>query len=187
MIKQIVPDRLYESGYGTGSESVSKVLEGKLKDRQSINRKLVGQIGESSAVFYLKNKGYRIVGRNIRFSRGEVDILALKDGVVRLVEVKAGLSRFVRSVKSNVSPETNFNLRKVAKLKSIAQEIVSSYPFPFNHLLDFDVKNGSETMVLRDSDDVNVQIEGVVVVINIRKSSVDSVTIRHYEDLENVS
>jgi Holliday junction resolvase-like predicted endonuclease len=184
MIKHDVIQNRGNGGYGQESESVSNVLQKRLRDKGIIDRKLVGQIGESSAVFYLKNKGYRIVGRNIRFSRGEVDILALKDGVVRLVEVKAGLSRFVRSRKTNVSPETNFSTRKISKLKSIAQEIVSSYPFPFNYLLDFDVKNGTESMILRDSDDISVQIEGVAIVINIRKNTVDSVNVRHYESIE---
>ena len=47
-----------------------------------------GQIGESSAVSFLKNKGYKILETNYRNKIGEIDIIAQKDNRVIFVEVK---------------------------------------------------------------------------------------------------
>ena len=47
-----------------------------------------GALGESAAVNYLISKGYRILERNWRFKKLEVDIIASKDDVIAFVEVK---------------------------------------------------------------------------------------------------
>jgi putative endonuclease len=52
-------------------------------------RRLFGQEGESAAEQYLKNKGYRIVTRNLRSSVGELDLIAEDGQVLVFVEVKA--------------------------------------------------------------------------------------------------
>ncbi len=52
-------------------------------------RRLFGQEGESAAEQYLRNKGYRILARNVRSSVGELDLVAEDDQVLVFVEVKA--------------------------------------------------------------------------------------------------
>ncbi|MGH7184192.1 MAG: YraN family protein [Nitrospiraceae bacterium] len=52
-------------------------------------RRSVGQEGESAAEQYLRQKGYRIVGRNLRSSVGELDLVAEDGQVLVFVEVKA--------------------------------------------------------------------------------------------------
>jgi putative endonuclease len=52
-------------------------------------RKLFGQEGESAAEQYLRNKGYRILARNVRSSVGELDLVAEDGQVLVFVEVKA--------------------------------------------------------------------------------------------------
>ena len=52
-------------------------------------RKLFGQAGESAAEEYLRRKGYRILGRNLRSSLGELDLVAEDGQVLVFVEVKA--------------------------------------------------------------------------------------------------
>jgi len=52
-------------------------------------RRSVGQEGESTAEQYLRQKGYRIVGRNLRSSVGELDLVAEDGQVLVFVEVKA--------------------------------------------------------------------------------------------------
>ncbi|HHX77342.1 MAG TPA: YraN family protein [Firmicutes bacterium] len=47
-----------------------------------------GAIGEEAATIYLQRKGYRIITRNYRCSLGELDIIAEKEQVLVLVEVK---------------------------------------------------------------------------------------------------
>ena len=49
----------------------------------------VGTLGEDIACQFLLRKGYTILQRNYRKPWGEIDIIALKQGTVRFVEVKA--------------------------------------------------------------------------------------------------
>ena len=55
-------------------------LSGKNKD--------LGARGEDYACKVLRKKGYKIIDRNVRFNRGELDIIARKKGVISFVEVK---------------------------------------------------------------------------------------------------
>ena len=51
-------------------------------------KKNIGDIGENLAADMLENSGYRIVIRNYRTKAGEIDIIAVKDGVMHFLEVK---------------------------------------------------------------------------------------------------
>ena len=53
-----------------------------------MNKKWVGNAGESIACAYLKKIGYKILERNFRYEGGEIDIIALDKGVTVFVEVK---------------------------------------------------------------------------------------------------
>lgn len=48
-----------------------------------------GKEGEEIAVNFLVEKGYRIVYRNFRYLKAEVDIIAEKDDMMVMVEVRA--------------------------------------------------------------------------------------------------
>ena len=48
----------------------------------------LGKLGEDLAVNYLIDNGYQILERNWRSGHKEIDIIALKDGVLAIVEVK---------------------------------------------------------------------------------------------------
>lgn len=48
-----------------------------------------GREAEATAERYLRHKGYRIIGRNIRLATGELDLVAETGGRVVFVEVKA--------------------------------------------------------------------------------------------------
>ncbi|OIO67780.1 MAG: YraN family protein [Zetaproteobacteria bacterium CG12_big_fil_rev_8_21_14_0_65_55_1124] len=47
-----------------------------------------GRKAEDKAALHLRLKGYRILDRNARLGRGELDIVAVKDGILAFVEVK---------------------------------------------------------------------------------------------------
>ena len=49
----------------------------------------VGALAENFAVKFLSAYGYRIIDRNFRSRFGEIDIIALKDGLLIFIEVKA--------------------------------------------------------------------------------------------------
>ena len=48
----------------------------------------LGKKGELFAVQYLQKKGYRILERNWRYLKAEIDIIALFENTVVIVEVK---------------------------------------------------------------------------------------------------
>ena len=61
-----------------------------MKERYDPHR--LGQEGERIAADYLLKKGYRIIERNYRFHRNEIDIIALHGRTLCFVEVKTRLS-----------------------------------------------------------------------------------------------
>ena len=52
----------------------------------------LGKIGEDLAAEYLINQGYQILERNWRSGHKEIDIIALKDDILAVVEVKTRTS-----------------------------------------------------------------------------------------------
>ncbi len=79
-----------------------------------------GQAGEDRAVRYLQHRGYRILGRNVRLGRGELDIIALRDELLVFVEVKAH--------QSYESALLAVDQDKCARLQSAAESWLSHNP-----------------------------------------------------------
>lgn len=52
-----------------------------------------GRRGEERAARYLKRRGYRVLERNLRAGRGEIDIVARKSDLLAFVEVKSHKTR----------------------------------------------------------------------------------------------
>jgi putative endonuclease len=75
---------------GSLAHLVGEFVPGKI-NRSSppeASRQQIGQLGERRAVRFLKEKGYRILERNFSCPRGEIDIIAFRNGVVAFVEVR---------------------------------------------------------------------------------------------------
>ena len=51
-------------------------------------KKVLGSLGEEVACQYLRRQGYEVIGRNFRKRAGEVDLVAVKDEFLIVVEVK---------------------------------------------------------------------------------------------------
>ena len=79
-----------------------------------LNKK-VGNIGEATAVNFLKQKGYKIVELNYTNKLGEIDIIAKDKEVLVFVEVKARSSD-----KFGMGREA-VNFRKQQKIRLVAQ------------------------------------------------------------------
>ena len=79
-----------------------------------MNRAERGRDGEDAAAALLEAHGYRIVARNVRLPRGEIDIIARDGNVVVFVEVKA------RASSSYGTAATAVDARKRATLRAIA-------------------------------------------------------------------
>lgn len=74
----------------------------------------IGKEGEELAAGYLREKGYRILDRNVRLKYGELDIVAEKGGELVFVEVKTRRSSFFGA------PEESVTRKKQGKLISLA-------------------------------------------------------------------
>ncbi len=77
------------------------------------NRSL-GIINEDRAVNYLKSKKYRIVERNYVNKLGEIDIIAVKDGVIVFVEVKYRTTAMFGYGREAIDDNKIWKIRKVA-------------------------------------------------------------------------
>lgn len=75
-------------------------------------RKVFGRLGEDVASASLRAAGYAILARNFRGCGGEVDIIARKDGVLVMVEVKARSSLLFGAPEEAVDPA---KARKIAR------------------------------------------------------------------------
>lgn len=75
----------------------------------------LGKSGEKIALRYLEDKKYRILARNFRLFRGEIDIIALDRKILVFVEVKT------RKSTDFGLPEESVTSSKQEQIKKIAQ------------------------------------------------------------------
>ena len=67
-------------------------------------------------------KGFSILDRNLRTAHGEIDIIALRDGLLVFVEVKT------RTSHAFAYPEDSVNKRKQTFMLSAAEEYLQAHP-----------------------------------------------------------
>ena len=84
--------------------------------------KATGNTGEELATEYLKSSKYTILGRNISYPFGEIDILAENNGTIVIVEVKTVLGSGWGSARDLVRH------KKQEKLRLLALQIMNEYP-----------------------------------------------------------
>ena len=72
----------------------------------SLLRKILGRSGEDRAATYLADQGYVVLERNYRAPHGEIDLIAMENGMVVFVEVKT------RTTNAYGAPELAVNPRK---------------------------------------------------------------------------
>lgn len=62
-----------------------------------------GNYGERVALNFLQNKGYKIIDKNVRIGRGEIDIIARKKNLIVFVEVKCRMSDVTIDLADSIS------------------------------------------------------------------------------------
>jgi len=80
----------------------------------------LGKKGEDLAVEFLQGKGYKILDRNWRFKKAEVDIIAQKNEVLAIIEVKTRSSDYFGN------PQDFVNQKKIQLLVEAINEYVTS-------------------------------------------------------------
>jgi putative endonuclease len=109
-----------------------------------------GKEGEELALAFLRKMDFDILTCNWRHSHYEIDIIAVKDGVIHFVEVKT------RHSMTFGYPEESVTRKKFASLKKGAEYFMRS--FPARNRLQFDILAIS---VFRDKKEEYLFIEDV--------------------------
>ena len=95
-----------------------------------------GKIAEDTAADYLQKNGCKILARNFRFQKAEIDIIAEKDNLIIVVEVKARSTDFFilpqeavtkTKIKSIVSAANHY-LEESNKDNEVRFDIISVLP-----------------------------------------------------------
>ncbi len=85
-----------------------------------------GKIGEEIAVKFLTKKGFKILRRNYRYGKGEIDIIAMDGDKLIFVEVKTRTSdRFG-------TPEDSVTIKKRKQLRKIAEAFLQTNEVEFS-------------------------------------------------------
>jgi putative endonuclease len=90
-----------------------------------------GKIAEDLAVEYLQKNGYKILVRNFRFQKAEIDIIAEKDNLIIVTEVKA------RSTDAFMLPQEAVTKTKIKLIVSAANHYLEK--FNKNQEVRFDI------------------------------------------------
>ena len=80
-----------------------------------------GKKAEDLAAEYLQKNGYKILVRNFRYQKAELDLIAEKDSLIVIVEVKA------RSTDVFNLPQEAVNKRKIKLIVSAANYFMEEY------------------------------------------------------------
>jgi putative endonuclease len=83
-----------------------------------------GRRAEERACRYLQDHGYRILGRNVRASRREIDIIARKNDTLVVVEVRSRKSR------SSLLSSEIVGFAKRRRVAYAAREIIAAFREP---------------------------------------------------------
>jgi putative endonuclease len=80
------------------------------------NRRKLGKQAEQFAAEHLEASGYRVIARNWRCPRGELDLICEKDGCIIFVEVRSR-----RLTGTYGTPEESVNARKQRQVRDTAR------------------------------------------------------------------
>ncbi len=89
-----------------------------------------GLLAESMAVWLLRARGWRILGRRVRTPLGEIDVIATRGGTVAFVEVK--LRRDLESARRALAPRQRQRMERAAQWWLAAHPHYATYTCRFD-------------------------------------------------------
>lgn len=98
-------------------------------------RQTLGRSAEQAAADHLADEGWRLLGRNVRVGRGEIDIVMRRQRTLAFVEVKA------RASATCGSPEDAVDARKQRQVARLAELWLAARPWALHGIDDvrFDI------------------------------------------------
>lgn len=88
----------------------------------TFKRQALGRFGEDLALDYLQDKGYKLIGQNIKLFCGEIDLLMSDKAVLVIIEVKT------KSGAGFGLPQEMIDYKKKHKLIQLAKALSQKYP-----------------------------------------------------------
>ena len=88
----------------------------------------LGAEGESRAAVHLERRGYRIVARNVRAGRVELDVIAQKSRTLVFVEVKSRRAGGPQGFGGHAQAAESVDERKQARLRRGARAWLQAHP-----------------------------------------------------------
>ncbi|MCR4868654.1 MAG: YraN family protein [Lachnospiraceae bacterium] len=112
-----------------------------------MSKRSVGDIYEQKAAQFLEKKGYQILARNYHTRFGEIDLVALDEGVLCFVEVK------YRKDNRFGSPQEAVDVKKQKRLSYSAAVYVMKEKIGLERAMRFDVVGilGEEYVLIKDA------------------------------------
>ena len=103
--------------------------------RRGVANARLGRAAEEAAARHLEARGWRLLGRNVRVGRGELDIIARRGPVLAFVEVKA------RRTHNCGAPEDAVNGAKRHQVARLAELWLAARPWAMGGVRDvrFDI------------------------------------------------
>lgn len=97
-----------------------------------MDKRKVGSLYEEKALLYLQENGFTILERNFRTKMGEIDIIAIKDNIIRFIEVKYRKNDEFGHPLYAVSKSKQLKIYKVAQLYMNIHKDYSNMPCSFD-------------------------------------------------------
>ena len=101
----------------------------------------LGKEGEEVATFYLMHNGFKILDRNWRFNKYELDIIASKDNLIIIVEVKTRADEFFERPQDAVTLKKQKFMYDAAEAYLEAKDISKELRFDIISIILSDKKN----------------------------------------------
>ena len=131
-----------------------RCLFGRLFCRRSVASKKrpakdeLGEAGENLAVQFLKANGYQIIARNVRFSFGEIDVIAQSRKTLVFVEVKT------RQSAAFCHPVEVVDTKKRRKIKQMAMQYYHTKKYAAK---GYDMRFDIITLIWPESDQPKIE------------------------------
>jgi putative endonuclease len=101
-----------------------------------------GADAEEQACRYLRDEGFDLIDRNVHSRFGEIDIIALKNGVLHFVEVKSGTA-YERAVQ-NITPT------KIRRILMTVESYMARHRLDLDYTLDAVIVVGEQAHFVGD-------------------------------------
>jgi putative endonuclease len=106
-------------------------------------KKEIGNKGENIACIFLESKYYKIVEKNFRAAKCEIDIIAQKDEYIIFIEVKTRSTQKFGNASQSVGIEKQKNIIKTAEIFLASSELYIDMQPRFDVIeIYIDVKTG---------------------------------------------